>query len=191
MPGAAGEAQTVMAVSRELRRMLMAKGVIVHMTHEKSDSSETLSEDSDSDNVARALMANRTRSELFIRLHADASTGRSAIYFPEKHPNRTIARESGRAAEIIWSYYLPIIEQSKVVFSRQVLTDEETKIGHEQGGLLTGSRASLVPVVLVELVPMNATGSTWINDSVNRKKAAMALADGIVDYLNDGAYDRI
>lgn len=186
LEGASGEAKIVMDVSLKLKSLLESKGYTVILTHTKTDGSEDLGATSEEDNINRAEIANKNNAALYFRVHADAANGRSAIYYPEVHPNRELVANSKKASEAIWSKTLPTIKTIGVKYSEFVLTDASIDIGASQGGLLTGSKASKVPTVLIELVPLNSKGTAWISNEQNQQKIAQAIAEGIDAQIKNG-----
>lgn len=172
-----------MTVAKILRKKLQKAGIKVVLTHEKIDYSEDLGKDFDEDNINRAKIANENNSALYFRIHTDAPNGFAAVYYPEKHPNRNLAQKSKQAAEIVWSEFLKVIKPIGINYRKEVLTDGDTLVGSRQGGLLTGSKASKVPTILVEMLPLNQKGVNWIKNPSNQDKMAQAMANGIIKYL--------
>ncbi|HYY98028.1 MAG TPA: N-acetylmuramoyl-L-alanine amidase, partial [Pyrinomonadaceae bacterium] len=99
------ENRTNWAVATKLRDELEARGYEVVMT--KSAEDELVR------NRDRALVANRARASLMIRLHCDASAERGfAVYYPDRAgrakdgtrgPGPSVIEESRRAAEAVHS----------------------------------------------------------------------------------------
>ena len=54
------------------------------------------------------------------------------------------------------------------------------------GGALTACYEAKVPVVLIELVPLNNKGTNWISNSENQQKIAESISEGILSYVGGG-----
>jgi N-acetylmuramoyl-L-alanine amidase len=178
------EAHVDWAVASKLRDALEAKGYEVVMT--KSSENELVR------NKDRALVANRARAALMIRLHCDASTERGfAVYYPDRPgrakdgttgPGARVIEESRRAAEAIHSGLAEGL--SGALGDNGVRTDYQTKVGREQGGALTGSIFSEVPVVTVEMVVLsNAGDADFIKTEEGLRRMAESLAEGVARYV--------
>jgi N-acetylmuramoyl-L-alanine amidase len=172
------------AVAAKLRAALEARGYEVVMT--KSDEDELVR------NKDRALVANRARAALMIRLHCDASEERGyAIYYPDRQgrakdgttgPSQQVIEASRRAAEAIHEGMTAGL--SGALNDNGVRTDNQTKIGHEQGGALTGSIFSDVPVVTIEMVVLSqASDADFIKTDAGQQRMADAIADGVARFV--------
>ena len=65
-----------------------------------------------------------------------------------------------------------------------VRTDYQTKVGREQGGALTGSIFSEVPVVTVEMVVLSdRDDAEFIKAEAGQRRMAAAIADGIARFV--------
>jgi N-acetylmuramoyl-L-alanine amidase len=65
-----------------------------------------------------------------------------------------------------------------------VRTDNQTKVGREQGGALTGSIYSEVPVVTIEMVVLSdAADADFIKTEEGQRRMAEAIADGVARYV--------
>jgi N-acetylmuramoyl-L-alanine amidase len=137
-------------------------------------------------NENRALIANESHADLFLRLHADAgsSTG-FTIYYPRKGgsihgttgPPVDVVRSSAAAAQVFHQSFADALHNK--LRDNGIRGDEETLIGGRQGAL-TGSIFSKVPTILVEMVFLtNATDADWIKQQSNRVVMAKALAAGV------------
>lgn len=182
--GAEGEKKYAMILSVLIKEKLEKSGVTVFMTHEKYDCSEFMGENYNEDNINRALFANNKNSDLYFRVHFDAGNGRAAIYYPERHSNREVAEKSKEASLIIFKNILDVIKESGEKYSNSVLTDNDTQVGMENKGLLTGSMYSQKTTVLLETLPLNKKAAEWIEKKENQEKYAEAIKNGIVEYLN-------
>ena len=178
------ETHTDWAVATKLREVLEARGYEVVLTKE--------SEDELVKNRDRALVANRARASLMIRLHCDASAERGfAVYYPDRQgrardgttgPGAGVIEESRLAAEAIHS---GLAEELKDALNDNgVRTDYQTKVGREQGGALTGSIFSEVPVVTIEMVVLSdGTDAEFIKTEEGQRRMAEAIAKGIERYV--------
>ncbi|MDT7809170.1 MAG: N-acetylmuramoyl-L-alanine amidase [Acidobacteriota bacterium] len=172
------------AVAAKLREILEEKGYEVVVT--KSSEEELVK------NKDRALVANHARAALMIRLHCDASTERGfAVYYPDRQgrakdgttgPAPTVIDESRRAAE---SVHAGLAEGlNGVLNDNGVRTDYQTKVGREQGGALTGSIFSEVPVVTIEMVVLsNSADADFIKTEEGQRRMAESIADGITRFV--------
>lgn len=185
--GASGEDEIVLALAFSLREQLVRQGVKVQLTHERADRTEDLGKSFDEDNRRRANIANDFASDLCIRLHADAPSGPAAIYYPEKHPLEVVSQGSKSAAEVIWKELETVYSKAPFRRAEVIRTDEQTWVGSRQGGLLTGSIHSRVPVVLIEVAPLSKKGKEWIGEEQNMNEIAEAIARGTLRFLDDGA----
>jgi N-acetylmuramoyl-L-alanine amidase len=63
-------------------------------------------------------------------------------------------------------------------------TDYQTKVGREQGGALTGSIFSEVPVVTVEMVVLSdERDAEFIKREEGQRRMAQAIAEGVVRFV--------
>src|SRR5437763_13097399 len=178
------EAHVDWAVASKLRDLLEARGYTVVLTKG--------SEDELVRNKDRALVANRARAALMIRLHCDASEERGyAIYYPDRQgrakdgttgPSQNAIDESRRAPEAVHAGMADGLKDA--LNDNGVRTDDQTKVGHEQGGALTGSIFSNVPVVTIEMVVLsNPQDAQFIKDEAGQQRMAESIADGISRFV--------
>lgn len=178
------ENRTNWAVATKLRDELEARGYEVVMTKESED--ELVS------NKARALVANHASASLMIRLHCDASASRGfAIYYPDrqgrakdgtKGPGPSVIEESRRAAEAVHAGLAEGLKDA--LEDNGVRTDFQTKVGRDQGGALTGSIFSEVPVVTIEMVVLsNDSDAEFIKTEEGQRRMAEAIAKGVERYV--------
>jgi len=178
------ETRTNWAVATRLRDELEARGYEVVMTKE--------SEDELVRNKDRALVANRARASLMIRLHCDASAERGfAIYYPDrqgrakdgtKGPGPSVIEGSRRAAEALHSGLAEGLNGA--LEDNGVRTDFQTKVGRDQGGALTGSIFSEVPVVTIEMVVLSDdSDAEFIKTEEGQRRMAEAIAKGVERYV--------
>jgi N-acetylmuramoyl-L-alanine amidase len=179
------EAHTDWAVATKLRDALEARGYEVVMT---KDSEDELVRNKD-----RALVANRAQASLMIRLHCDASAERGfAVYYPDRQgrakdgttgPGAGVIEESRRAAEAV---HAGLVEElTDALNDNGVRTDFQTKVGRDQGGALTGSIFSEVPVVTIEMVVLSdGADAEFIKTEEGQRRMAEAIAKGIERYVS-------
>jgi N-acetylmuramoyl-L-alanine amidase len=172
------------AIAARLRDALEARGYEVVMTKDAEDELVR--------NKDRALVANHARAALMIRLHCDASEERGyAIYYPDRRgrakdgttgPSQGVIDESRRAAEAVHAGMAEGLKDA--LNDNGVRTDDQTKVGHEQGGALTGSIFSDVPVVTIEMVVLsNPQDAQFIKDEAGQQRMAESIADGISRFV--------
>jgi N-acetylmuramoyl-L-alanine amidase len=178
------ETQTNWVVATKLRDALEARGYEVVMT--KSAEDELVR------NKERALVANRAQASLMIRLHCDASTERGfAVYYPDRQgrakdgttgPGVEVIEESRRAAEAV---HTGLVEGlGDALNDNGVRTDFQTKVGRDQGGALTGSIFSEVPVVTIEMVVLSdGADAEFIKTEEGQRRMAEAIAKGVEHYV--------
>lgn len=178
------EAQVDWAVATKLREALEARGYEVVLT--KSSEEELVR------NKDRALIANRARAALMLRLHCDASAERGfAVYYPDRKgrakdgsvgPGPGVIEESRRAAEAVHAGLAEGLRGA--LDDNGVRTDYQTKVGREQGGALTGSIFSEVPVVTIEMVTLSDPGDAeFIKTEEGQRRMAESIADGVARYV--------
>ncbi len=178
------EAHVDWVVAEKLRAELEARGYEVVLT--KSSEEELVR------NKDRALIANRARAALMIRLHCDASAARGfAVYYPDRQgrardgsvgPARGVIEGSRRAAEALHAGLAAGL--SGALQDNGVRTDYQTKVGRDQGGALTGSIFSEVPVVTIEMVTLSDPGDAeFIKTEEGQRRMAAAIADGVTRFV--------
>ena len=178
------ETHTNWAVATKLRDELEARGYEVVMTK--------ASEDELVKNKDRALVANRARASLMIRLHCDASTERGfAVYYPDRTgrakdgttgPGAVVIEESRRAAEAVHEGLAEGLKDA--LNDNGVRTDFQTKVGRDQGGALTGSIFSEVPVVTIEMVVLSdGSDADFIKTDEGQRRMAESIAKGVERYV--------
>lgn len=178
------EAKVDWAVAVKLREALEARGYEVVLT--KSSEEELVR------NKDRALIANRARAALMLRLHCDASAARGfAVYYPDRKgrakdgsvgPGPGVIEQSRRAARAVHAGLAEGLRGA--LEDNGVRTDYQTKVGREQGGALTGSIFSEVPVVTIEMVTLSDPGDAeFIKTEEGQRRMADAIADGVARYV--------
>ncbi|HEU4595369.1 MAG TPA: N-acetylmuramoyl-L-alanine amidase [Pyrinomonadaceae bacterium] len=178
------ETRVAWEVALRLKRILEAEGYEVVLT--KSAEGELVR------NRDRALVANRARAALMVRLHCDASIESGfAVYYPDRRgqtkdgtsgPSPSVIEESRRAAEAVRAGMAEGL--AGALRDNGVRTDYQTKVGREQGGALTGSIFSEVPVVTVEMVVLSdPDDAEFIKAEAGQQRMAEAIADGITRFV--------
>lgn len=178
------ETHVAWSVAVRLRDLLEAKGYEVVLT--KSAEDELVR------NKDRALAANRARAALMVRLHCDASQERGyAVYYPDRQgrakdgaigPAQEVIGGSRRAAEAVHSAMAEGLNDS--LRDNGVRTDMQTKVGREQGGALTGSIYSEVPVVTIEMVVLSdPQDAEFIKAEAGQQRMASAIAEGVARFV--------
>jgi N-acetylmuramoyl-L-alanine amidase len=178
------EAHVDWVVATKLREELEARGYDVVLT--KSSEEELVR------NKDRALIANRARAALMIRLHCDASTERGfAVYYPDRQgkakdgttgPGPDVIDGSRRAADAIHAGLAEGLRGA--LQDNGVRTDYQTKVGRDQGGALTGSIFSEVPVVTIEMVVLSdPADAEFIKTEEGQRRMAQAIADGVTRFV--------
>src|SRR5215212_4610730 len=178
------EAHVDWVVASKLREALEARGYEVVLT--KSSEEELVK------NKERALVANRARAALMIRLHCDASAERGfAVYYPDRQgrakdgttgPGRDVIEGSRRAAEAVHAGLAEGLNDA--LEDNGVRTDFQTKVGRDQGGALTGSIFSEVPVVTIEMVVLSDDAdASFIKTEEGQRRMAEAIAKGVERYV--------
>ena len=176
------EVQIAWEVALKLKAMLEERGFRVLLT--KESESELV------ENRRRALIANRARAALMIRLHCDASTDAGfAVYYPDRQgtaqgttgPARGVIELSRRAAEAVHAGMREGL--ADVLKDGGLRGDSKTLVGSKQGAL-TGSIFSEVPVVTVEMVVLSNTGDAeFIKAEEGQSLMARSIAEGVEHFI--------
>lgn len=178
------ETHVAWVVALGLQKELEAAGYRVVLTKQAEDQLVK--------NKDRAVTANRARAALMVRLHCDASTERGyAVYFPDRQgrakdgtagPSPQVVEASRRAAEAVHAGMAEVLDGA--LSDNGVRTDFQTKVGREQGGALTGSIFSEVPVVTIEMVVLSDRGDAeFIKSEEGQRRMAAAIAEGIKRFV--------
>jgi len=186
------ETRVAWAVAQRLKSVLEADGYEVVLT--KSAEGELVK------NRDRALVANRARAALMVRLHCDASIESGfAVYYPDRKgqtrdgaasgPAPEVIEGSRRAAEAVRAGMAEGL--AGALKDNGVRTDYQTKVGREQGGALTGSIYSEVPVVTIEMVVLSdPDDAEFIKAEAGQQRMAAAIADGVRRFVGPAAAPR-
>lgn len=178
------ETHVAWAVALRLRKMLEAQGYAVCMT--KASETELVR------NRDRAAVGNRAHAALMVRLHCDASADRGyAVYYPDRQatkdnvtgPSAAIMEASARAAAAMHAAMAEVL--NGLLKDGGIRGDSQTFVGGQQGGALTGSIFSEVPVVLVEMVVLsNEEDASFIKTEAGEQKMAEAIASGVRRFVD-------
>ena len=178
------ETRIAWEVAVRLKERLEAAGYEVVLT--KSAEDELVR------NKDRALVANHARASLMLRLHCDASVERGyAVYYPDRQgrakdgtvgPAPSVIEASRRAAESVHAGMKEVLDGQ--LEDNGVRTDYQTKVGRDQGGALTGSIFSEVPVLTVEMVVLSdASDAEFIKSEEGQRQMAEGLARGVERFI--------
>jgi N-acetylmuramoyl-L-alanine amidase len=163
------EAELNLRVALRLRTLLERAGVTVVMTRTKTAGTSI-------GNVARARLANRARAALFLRVHADGSTDRSARGTHTLYP----ALREGWTDDV----YVPSRQAAAIVQSELVTALGFPNRGLEERSDFTGFNWADVPVILVELGFMtNPTEDRLLATRPYQSRAALGLCRGTLRFL--------
>ena len=183
MQNGTNETHVAWAVALRLRKILEAKGYEVCMTKSEEPPLVHTRE--------RALGGNRARAALMVRLHCDASADRGyAIYHPDRQatkegttgPSARVIEESARAAREMHAGMREVLDG--LLKDGGVRGDSQTFVGGKQGGALTGSIFSEIPVVLVEMVVLSSVeDAEFIKAEAGQQKMAEAIAGGVMRFV--------
>lgn len=178
------ETRVAWEVAVRLKEVLEARGYEVVMTKSREDELVR--------NRDRAEAANRAGAALMVRLHCDASVERGfAVYYPDRQgrardgtagPPAHVIEGSRRAARALHAAMAEGL--GGALEDNGLRTDYQTKVGREQGGALTGSIFSAVPVVTVEMVVLSdERDAEFIKSEQGQRRMAGAIADGVARFV--------
>ena len=171
-------------VGARLEKLLREAGASVCLTKTRERQTVT--------NLRRAQIANAFHADLAVRLHCDAAPGVRGIatYYPDREgsirgtrgPSPLVQTQSRALARRLYPALVAAL--GGALADRGLLTDRQTAIGARQGGALTGSIHSLVPVVLVEMcVLTDPHDEAFIAGKDGEAQMARALLAGVVAAL--------
>jgi len=162
------EYKLTLKVAKKLRKVLLEKGYQVYMIRTKNKVNIS--------NKERALRANKSGSDIYIRLHADASgsssvRGASMLYPSESNPYvKKLSKPSKKLSRCILKKYC----ESTGIKSRGLSKRDD----------LTGTNWSKIPVTLIEMGFLsNASEDRFMQKGGNQEKMAEGIAEGIDDYF--------
>ena len=157
-----------LTVSKKLKEILEERGYTVLMTRESNKVNIS--------NKQRAMMANKAKADIFVRIHANGSVSRSkhgilTICMTKKSPyNKKLYKDS---------YAL-----SRSILNATVKTTKAKKLTVMQSNTYTGINWSKVPVTIVEMGYMsNAAEDRKLSKKSYQKKIATGIANGIDNYF--------
>jgi N-acetylmuramoyl-L-alanine amidase len=163
------EADLDLRVALRLRRLLREAGVRVVMTRTRTAGTSM-------GNIARARIANRAGAALFLRVHADGSTDRSARGTHTLHP----ALRRGWTDDV----YTPSKRAARLVQRELVRSLGFPDRGLQERSDFTGFNWADVPVILAELGFMtNPTEDRLLATAAYQRRAALGLCRGTLRFL--------
>jgi N-acetylmuramoyl-L-alanine amidase len=163
------EADLDLRVALRLRRLLRGAGVRVVMTRTRTAGTSM-------GNIARARIANRAGAALFLRVHADGSTDRSARGTHTLHP----ALRRGWTDDV----YTPSRRAARLVQRELVRSLGFPDRGLQERSDFTGFNWADVPVILAELGFMtNPTEDRLLATAAYQRRAALGLCRGTLRFL--------
>lgn len=155
-------------IAKLLKKELEARGYEVYMIRSKNNVNIS--------NKKRAQMANKSGADIYIRLHADASSsssvaGASALYPSTANPYvKALSKPSKRLSKCILNSYCKVTG----IRNRGLVTRDD----------LTGTNWSKIPVTLIEMGFLsNASEDQKMQKKSMQKKMAAGIADGIDAYF--------
>lgn len=176
------EVELVWDLSLKTKEFLKREGVKVVLTKSKEKEKVT--------NRRRAEIANESKADLVIRMHADAGSHSGfGTFYPDRAakidghtgPSKEVLKYSAIAAKAFHSKTISTLD----VFLKDagLKTERSTAIGAKQGAL-TGSVYSTRPVFLVEAcVLTNKSDEEKMSTREGRLKVAQSMTKGILAAL--------
>lgn len=163
------EYKFTLRVAKKLKKELQRRGYQVYMVRTKNKVNIS--------NKERAEKANKSGSDIYIRIHADSSsngsvTGASGLYPSKNNP------------------YVSYLSKDSLKLTNAVLSAYCKKTGIKNRGAvsrddLTGTNWSKIPVTLIECGFMsNAAEDRKLQNGNFQKKMAAGIADGIDAYFD-------
>lgn len=162
------EYKLTLSVAKKLQKTLKARGYQVYMIRTKNNVNIS--------NKQRALRANKSGADIYIRIHGDSSgssrvTGASMLYPSKRNP------------------YVKKLSKASKKLSRCIINKYCKKTGIKNRGLvqrddLTGTNWSKIPVTLIEMGFMsNSKEDRKMQKKSMQNKMAAGIADGIDQYF--------
>lgn len=162
------EYKLTLDVAKKLRKKLLNRGYDVYMIRSKNDVNIS--------NKKRAVKANKSGSDIYIRIHGDSSesssvTGASALYPSKSNPYVSkLSKKSYKLSKTIIDNYC---EVTGIKNRGCVVRDD-----------LTGTNWSKIPVTLIEMGFMsNSAEDKKMQKKSFQNKMAEGMADGIDAYF--------
>ena len=170
--GAHGEAAVALAISKRMRKLLLARGYRVAMTR----TGPTIHLGDGNGNIARAKFCNRRHAALMVRIHADGSTDRSLHGISTLVP----AWHSGWTDDI----YRPSLGAGRDVQKALVSSTGALNRGIVRRSDLTGFNWANVPAILVETGFLsNANDWKLLHTPSYQQRVARGLANGVSTFV--------
>lgn len=130
-------------------------------------------------NVERAKLANKSKADVYIRIHADGSTN-------PKHKGFSVLTPSSKNRYITKQVYKNSLKASESIIKEVEKRKNVTVKGIAYRDDLSGTNWSKVPVTLVELGYMtNKTEDTNLSNKKYLTKLVTSIADGMDAYMKD------
>lgn len=155
-------------VAKKLRKELIDRGYEVYMIRSKNDVNIS--------NKKRAIKANKSGADIYIRIHGDSSesssvSGASALY-PSKS-NSYVSKLSKKSYKLSKAIIDSYCEETGIKNRGCIVRDD-----------LTGTNWSQIPVTLIEMGFMsNSTEDKKMQKKSFQNKMAKGIADGIDAYF--------
>jgi N-acetylmuramoyl-L-alanine amidase len=170
--GAHGEAGVALAISKRLRRLLLARGYRVAMTR----TGTTIHLSNGNGNIARAKFCNRRHAALMVRIHADGSPDTSLRGVSTLVP----AWHRGWTDDV----YAASLRAGRLVQKAVATATGATSRGVVRRSDLTGFNWADVPAVLVETGFLsNPTDSRLLHTATYQQRVARGLANGVASFV--------
>ena len=162
------ESELMLEIALKLKTSLESKGYKVIMTRTKNDV--------DISNKERAIFANDSKADVYIRLHADGSENKNAAgasvltSSPKNKYTKKVQKESGEFSKILLEEYV----KATGAKNRGLIYRDD----------LTGTNWATVPNTLIELGFMsNAEEDKKLSEKDYQDKIVKGLVNGIDRYL--------
>ena len=162
------ESELMLEIALKLKTSLESKGYKVIMNRTKNDV--------DISNKERAIFANDSKADVYIRLHADGSENKNAV-------GASVLTSSPK------NKYTTKVQKESEKFSKILLEEYVKATGAKNRGLiyrddLTGTNWATVPNTLIELGFMsNAEEDKKLSEKDYQDKIVKGLVNGIDRYL--------
>ena len=166
------ESDLNLAIALYVRDYLQAQGIGVLMTRETD---EMVGESQSKGLYTRALMCNHSNAVCFVSIHANTYSGDTAVSGIDTYRNTTTNPKS----EDLAAY----------VQNETILQTGAKDRGLKEDSDLVVIRETTVPSCLIEVGFMtNPTEFEGLSGEPYRKKLALGIANGVIDFLIDEGY---
>ncbi len=157
-----------LAVAKKLRKELLDRGYEVYMIRTKNNVNIS--------NKQRAIKANKSGADIYIRIHADSSASSSvrgaSMLYPSK-ANKYVSKLSKKSLKLSKKMIASYCKATGIKNRGCIVRDD-----------LTGTNWSKIPVTLIEMGFLsNPTEDKKMQNSAFQKKMAKGMADGIDAYF--------